>query len=58
VNIEFHIVTPAFDSQIRMSTIEEMKCSKVRLDHNVQREETFLVFYDVRIKALFYFSLR
>lgn len=40
----FNIVTPAFDSQIRMSTIEEMKLSKVWLDHNVQREEVLFYF--------------
>lgn len=52
-------MTLTFDSQIRMSTIEEMKFSKVWLDHHVQREEIlFLVFlYDTRIKALFYLSL-
>lgn len=50
-------MTLTFDSQIRMSTIEEMKYSKVWLDHNVQRQEIlFLFFYDARIKALFYFS--
>ena len=47
-------MTPTFDSQIRMSNTEEMKYSKVRLDHNVQREEIlFLFFYDARIRALF-----
>lgn len=31
-------MTLTFDSQIRMSTLKEIKYSKVRLDHNVQRE--------------------
>lgn len=51
-------MTLTSDSQIRTSTLKEMKYSKARLDHSVQREILFLCFPDARIKALFYFSLR